>query len=111
MACSKDSLWQYLADFSAQRPLEAVYCAYGSEAGAGMGTPVFALFFFGFIGLALTVRTQHPGPIVVAGMLSAGVIAPTLPSAATQIMFLVFMFTIGALGLYLLRKARASGSL
>lgn len=109
MACEKASLWEYLADFTGTRPLEAVYCAYASDAGAGMGVTAFALFFFGFVGLAMSVRVQHPGPVVVAGMLSMAAIAPTLPGQATTIVFIVLLFAIAALGLYILQRARASG--
>lgn len=108
MACDKASLWEYLADFSATRPLEVVYCPYAQDAGAGMGVQVFALFVFGLVGLGLTVRVQHPGPVVVAGMLSAATIAPTLPPQAAKIMWIGMVFAIAALGLYLIQRARSS---
>ena len=108
MACDKESLWQYLADFSGTRPIEAVYCPFTSDAGAGMGVPVMGLFVFGMIGLGLTVRTQHPGPVVVAGMLSAAVVSPALPPQAATILWIGMAFAIAALGLYLIQRARSS---
>lgn len=112
MACDKAELYQYLTDFSDIRPVEAVYCAYAQDgAGAGMGEAVFSVFLFGAVGLALTVRTQHPGPVVVAGMLSAAFVASTLPSQAATILWLGLVFAIAALGLYLIKRARASGHL
>lgn len=108
MACDKASLYEYLADFTLTRPLEAVYCPYTQDAGAGMGVPVFGLFVFGIVGLGLTVRTQHPGPVVVAGMLSAAAIAPALPPQAATIFWIGMVFAIAALGLYLIQRARSS---
>lgn len=108
MACDKEHLWQYLADFSGTRPLEAVYCPFTQDIGAGMGVPVFGLFVFGIVGLGLTIRTQHPGPVVVAGMLSAAAIAPTLPPQAATVMWIGMVFAIAALGLYLIKRARSS---
>jgi hypothetical protein len=106
--CDRGNLTDYLANFSGQQPIKAVVCPYAQDAGAGMGLGVFALFFFGSVGLALTVRTQHPGPLVVALMLSAGAVAFSVPGAAIEILALVFAFSIAALGIYLYKRAQTS---
>jgi len=106
--CEADSLITYLTRFEGMDPVRAAYCPYVQDAGAGMGLPVLALFVFGFVGLGLTVRTQHPGPIVVAGMLTIAVVAPSLPAQAATIAALVLFFAIAALGWYIYTKAKAS---
>lgn len=107
--CEADSLAVYLTRFEGLDPVRAIYCPFVQDAGAGMGLTTFSLFLFGSIGLALTIRTQHPGPIVVAGMLSAAVVAPTLPSQGARIMAIVLFFAISALGFYIYRRANSSG--
>lgn len=109
MACDKTHLYEYLSDFTGTRPLEAVYCAFSSDAGAGMGFTTFSLFFFGAMGLGLTIRTQHPGPILVAGILSAGVVAARVPSQGAKIMALVVFFGIVAIALLMYRSAKRGG--
>jgi len=105
-------MWTYLSDlWSGENPLEAIYCPFVQDAGAGMGMTVFALIVFGGIGLAMTARIQHPGPILVAGMLSAAFVASSIPGQAATIMFLVFVFGITAIGLYLYRQARGATGL
>jgi hypothetical protein len=112
MACTRTPMWKYLADpWNNANPLEAIYCPFVQDAGAGMGMTVFALVVFGAIGLAMTARIQHPGPILVAGMLSAAFVASTIPGQAATIMFLVFVFGITAVGLYLYRQARSATGL
>lgn len=109
MACSDySSLTDILQDVSGQALFDAAYCPFVSDMGAGLGSTVFGLFVFGALGLGLTVRTQHPGPIVVAGMLSAGVVAAQLPAGGVQIMALVLFFGIAVLGLYLYQRAQSS---
>lgn len=108
MACDRSSLHEYLANFAGRDPLDAVICPYTQDAGAGMGMPVFALFVIGFLGLGLTVRTQHPGPILVCGILSAGLFAASIPGIAAKIFALVLFFGISALGLYLYQQAQTS---
>lgn len=110
MACSDyNSLIEILdqAD-QGQALLDAVICPFAADYATGVGMSVFALFVFGAIGFALTVRTRHPGPIVVSGMLSAGVVASQLPAGGTQIMALVLFFGISVLGLYLYQRAQSS---
>jgi len=70
--------------------------------------PTFMLFVVGFLGLGLTVRTRHPGPVLVAGMLSAGVLAAGLPGAAAKIFALVLFIGFAAAGLYIYQRAQSS---
>lgn len=100
MACSSDSLLDYLREFSGDNPVDAVVCPYTQEAGAGMPLAVLSLFTFGMLGLALSVRVQHPGPIAVASILSAGVIAGTLPGIAAKMLAVTILFTLTAAGMY-----------
>lgn len=106
--CNRATLTDYLTNFTGQDPVKAVTCAYSQDAGAGMGLTVFSLLFFGAVGLGLTIRVQHPGPILVAGMLSAGVIALSVAGQGASIMAIIFLFGIAALGLYLYAKAQSS---
>jgi hypothetical protein len=105
-------MWKYLADpWGGSNPFEALYCPFVQDAGAGMGMSLFALVFFSAIGLAMSVRIQHPGPILVAGMLSAAFVAASIPGQAATIMLLVFVMGIAALGLYLWQRAQAADGL
>lgn len=107
--CNKTNVVDYLSNFSEpQAPVKAVTCAYASDGGAGMGLPVFALLVFGSVGLALTVRTGHPAPLVVASMLSAGALTFAVPGIAAKILTLVIFFTVAGLGMYLYQRAQNS---
>lgn len=108
MACDADSLAAYLKDFSGQNPIDAIICPFAGPNGAGMGMGVFALIVIAGMGLALTVRTQHPGPIMVAGILSAGLFATALPGAAANIFALVMFFGLAGVALYIYTRARAT---
>lgn len=110
MACNRAELSDYLANFTGQDPLNAVICPFvqSSGGGAGMGLEVFSLFIIGAMGLGLTIRAQHPGPILIAGMLSAGLFATSLPGIALKITALVLFFGIAALGLFLYQQAQSS---
>lgn len=108
MACNRGSLADYLANFTGQDPINAVVCPYAQDAGAGMGMGVFSLFVIGMLGLGLTVKTQHPGPILVAFILSAGLFAASLPGIALKIAALVLLIGISAVGLYLYQQAQTS---
>lgn len=110
MACDLASLSGYLGNFTGTRPVESVICPFAQSAGGGLGigVPLFALLFFGPIGLAMSVRIQHPGPILVAGMLTIGAVAATLPGQASQIVAIVFFFAIVGLGLYLYQRAKTT---
>lgn len=106
--CNKTAI-DYLTNFSEpQAPVKAVTCAYTSDGGAGMGLPVFALLVFGGVGLALTVRTGHPAPIVVASILSAGALSFAIPGMAAKIIAMVIFFSVAGLGMYLYQRAQNS---
>lgn len=108
MGCTKNNLWGYLSDFSGQNPLDAVICPFAGPNGAGIGVGVFALLFVGVLGLALAVRVQHPAPLLVAGMLSAGLFATTLPPGAAVIFSIVLLFGIIAGGIVLYQRFRTT---
>jgi len=108
MPCSDyNSTADALSDFSGQAPLDAITCPYSAEWGLGMG-PTFTMFVFAFMGLALTVRTRHPGPITIAGMLSAGVVAASVPGAAAKILALVLFVSFAAGGLFVYQRLQGS---
>lgn len=108
MPCTRPELTDYLANFTI--PTDAVVCPFVQDGGGGLGLglPLFALLVFGPLGLAMTVRIQHPGPIVVAGMLTIGAIAASLPGQAAQIAAIVFFFAIVAMGFYIYQRASNS---
>lgn len=107
MACEDyDNLHEALSNFDAVS--DGVICPYTSEMGAGMGLPLFGLFVFSMVGLGMTVRTQHPAPTVVGGILSASVVATAMPGGATKIMALVLFFGISAIGVYIYSRARTT---
>lgn len=108
MSCNRPELIDYLGNFTGQDPINAVVCPFAQDAGAGMGTGVFALFVLGMLGLGLSIRAQHPGPIMVAGILSAGLFAASLPGIALQIFALVMFFGIAAVGLYLYQQSQSA---
>lgn len=110
MACNRGQLIDYLANFTGQDPINAVICpfAQSSGGGAGMGLGVFALFTIGFLGIGLTIRAQHPGPLIVAMMLSAGLFATSLPGIALKIAAIVILFAIAAMGLFMYQRAQTS---
>ncbi|MGB9966110.1 hypothetical protein [Halobacterium hubeiense] len=73
-----------------------------------MPLAVLSLFVFGFLGLALTARVQHPGPIAVAGILSAAVVASTLPGIAAKMLAIVILFILTAGGMYMYSRLGSS---
>jgi uncharacterized membrane protein len=107
-ACTQyDAAWKYLADFSGRSALDAIGCAFSADWGLGMG-PTFMLFVFGFLGLALTVRTRHPGPVVVAAMLSAGTIAASIPGIAVKVMAFVIFIGFAAAAFFIYQRAQGA---
>lgn len=110
MACSRGNITDYLANFTGQDPIDAVICPFvqSGGGGAGMGMGVFALFFVGFLGVGLTIRTQHPGPLLIALMLSAGLFAASLPGVVLKIGALVLLVGIAAMSLFLYQRAQTS---
>lgn len=107
MPCNRPQLTDYLANFTGSDPVDAVACAYAQDSGAGMGFPLFAMFVVSFMGLALTVRVQHPAPILVAAMLSSGLFATLVPGIIAKIAALAMFFGIIALGLYVYNRAKS----
>lgn len=106
--CTRPSLEHYLQNFTGMDPVRAPACAYAQSDGAGMGIGILSLFVFGIVGLGLTVRVQHPAPLVIAGFLSIGVVAAGILGQAAQIAALIFIFAIAGLGLYLYQRAQSS---
>jgi len=107
MPCNRPALTDYLKNFTGSDPVDAVACAYAQDSGAGMGMPLFSMFLVSFMGLALTVRVQHPAPILVAAMLSAGLFATLVPGIISKIVAIVLFFGISALGLYVYNRAKS----
>lgn len=101
-----DTLYEPLTNFS--QATDAAICPFTADAGAGLGVPLFGLFVFGFIGLGLTIRVQHPAPILVAAILSAGLVAGSIPGTGATILALVLFFGLSGLGLYLYKRAQTS---
>jgi len=103
--CGQDKLIDYL-NFSSspEAPVKAVSCAF-VDGGVGMPAPVISLFVFGTVGLALTVRTRHPAPILISFMLTGGVVAISAPGQAINILAAVFFVGLSALGIYLYSRA------
>lgn len=106
--CDRPALVDYLSNLSGSDPVKAVTCPFVQDAGAGMGLTVFSLLFFGGVGLGLTIRTQHPAPVLVAGMLSIGTVALSIGGQAANIAMLVLFFGIAGLGLWLYARAQRS---
>lgn len=92
---------------SPQAPVKAVVCPI-VDGGAGMPLTIFSMFFFGAVGLALANRTQHPGPIVVAGILTAGVAAQSIAGQAAIILWIALFFAIAGVGIWLYSRANTS---
>lgn len=108
MPCSDyNSTADALGNFTASAPLDAITCSYSADWGLGMGG-TFMLFVVGFMGLGLTIRTRHPGPVLVAGMLSAGLFAASIPGIAAKIFALVLFAGISAAGLYVYQRMQSS---
>lgn len=110
MACDAENLTHYLENFSGVDPVNAAVCPYAQSGGGGLGLglPLFTLFVIGPLGLALSVRAQHPGPVIIAGFLSIGAIAVNLPGPAATIIAIVMLFSIAAFGLYIYQRAQSS---
>lgn len=108
MSCTRPKLIDYLSNFTGQDPVDAVVCPFAQDAGAGMGLPVFGLFVIGLLGVGLSVRAQHPGPVLVAGILSAGLFAASLPGIALKLFALVMFFGIAGVGLYLYQRSQSA---
>jgi len=108
MACDKATLAGYLRDFSGQRPLDAILCPFAGPNGAGIGIEVTALLIISVLGMGVAVRTRHPAPLVVVGMLSAGLFATALPGPGALIFALIMLAGLVAAGLYIYQRFRTS---
>ena len=107
MTCTNyNNLYDILVNFD--NLFDVVRCPFTSDMGAGLGVPVFGLLFFGMIGIALTIRTQHPGPVVVAGILTAGLVTASLPGQGAQVLAVILFLSIAAMGFYLYQRAKRS---
>jgi CHASE2 domain-containing sensor protein len=96
-----------LGNFSGQAPIDAITCTYSADWGLGMGG-TFLMFVVGFMGLGLAIRTRHPGPVLIAGMLSAGVFAVSLPGIVAKIFALVIFIGFSAAGLYIYQRMQGA---
>lgn len=110
MACNASNLTHYLENFSGLDPVNAAVCPYAQSGGGGLGlgVPLFTLLVVGPIGLGLTARTQHPGPVIIAMMLTIGAIAATLPGPAATVVAIVLLFSLAAFGLYIYQRAQSA---
>lgn len=107
MACEDyNTIEGALQNMTGTAPLDAAFCPFAADYGAGMGEATFALFFFAFAGLGLTIRTQHPGPIMVAGVLSAAVVGSSVAGLGVEIFALVLFFGIAGVSLYIYQQAQ-----
>lgn len=107
--CGQENLVDYLNfSTSPEAPVKAVACAF-VQGGAGMPPVVISLLVFGTVGLALTVRVQHPGPLLVAFILTGGIAALSAPGPGINILGIVLFVGIAALGLYLYKRAQGGG--
>lgn len=106
-ACSQySSLTEILVD--EPNKVDAVVCAFTSDMGTGMGFAVFTMFFFGPLALAFSARVQHPGPILVVGIFSAGLFATSLPGIMAKLFALVLFFGIAGAGLVIYQRAQST---
>jgi len=104
--CDRPELVDYLTNMSGQDPIKAVACPFVQSGGADMGLIMFSMFFFGFIGMSLSYRVQHPGPLIVAGILTAGIVTLAVPSVLATILTIVLFFGLSMLGMYLYQRAQ-----
>lgn len=106
--CGQDNLTDYL-DFStsAEAPVKAIVCPF-VDGGAGMPPEVLSLLVFGGVGLGLSIRIKHPSPVLVAGILTAGIAALNAPGQGISLLGLVLFVGIGALGLYIYQRMQRS---
>lgn len=106
--CGQSDLTDYLNfSSSADAPVKAIVCPY-TQGAAGMPPVVLSLLTFGTVGLALTVRVRHPGPLLIAFLLTGGIAAAGAPGGAINILALVLFVGIAALGLYLYQRMQSS---
>jgi len=107
MPCNRPNVTDYLSNFTGSDPVDAIICPYTQASGADMGQALFFMFFISFMGLGLTVRVQHPAPILVSAMLSAGLFATLIPGIIAKIGAIALFFGISALGIYIYNRAKS----
>lgn len=107
--CEQPNLVDYLNPEAAggNWPVKATVCAF-TEGGAGVPGPVLSLIVFGAVGLTLSIRVQHPGPLIVAFILTAGITAASAPAGGINILAIVLLAGIAVLGLYVYQQAQDS---
>lgn len=107
--CGQDSLLDYLNPdlVGGDWPVHAVYCTF-VQGGAGIPGPVLSLVVFGTLGLTVSHRVQHPGPVIVAGILTAGTVAASAPAGGINIFAVVLFVGIAAVMLYVYQQAQDS---
>lgn len=106
--CDQPSLADYLNwALGPDMPVKSVVCPF-VQGGAGVPGPVLSLVVFGAVGLAMSYRIRHPGPIVVAGVLTGGVAAASAPGGGMALFALAMFAGLSALGLYLYARAQSS---
>jgi len=103
--CDQSSLTEYL-NWSVADPPQAVVCPF-VQGGSGMPPEVISLLVFGSVGLALTIRVRHPGPLLVAFMLTGGIAAAGAPGGAINLLGIAVFVGISALGIYLYQRAQS----
>lgn len=109
MACDESALIDYLKVWdNPTAPVDAVVCPFTSDAGAGMATPLFVLVVAMGLGVGLSIRAQHPGPVLAAFMLSAGFFATRLPGGGARVLVIVLLFGVAAAGYVIYRSTSQS---
>jgi hypothetical protein len=104
--CGQPELMDYFNwSIASNAPEKMVACPF-LDGGSGMPAAVLALFVFGAVGLALTYRVRHPGPIVVAFILTGGVAAIASPAPSINILAIVLFVGIAGAGLYLYQRSK-----
>lgn len=105
MACGDyDELWEYLADFTGQHPLDAILCFYTEP----IGLALFSMIVFGGAGLAMSIRTRAAMPTIVAFMFSATVIFAFVPDPAMRIGAALMFLALTVAGYILYQRSSSA---
>lgn len=106
--CDAAALTEYLNSTAySDWPVRAPTCAF-VDGGAGIPGPVLSLVVFGVIGMTMSYRIQHPAPIVVSGILVAGIFTAGAPANMVNILGLVLFIGLSIAGLYLYQRAQSA---
>lgn len=106
--CDRPEIVDYWTNMTGADPVKGIACPFIQSGGADMGIIMFSMFFFGFIGLSLSYRVQHPGPLLVAGILTAGIVTLALPGIMLKILAVVLFFGLAMMGMYLYQRAQST---